>query len=175
MRFQSSAVKDQLALMTNEARRVVVICGSMSHFSLMVKLRAQLRLHGIDSIIPEDELHLAELSLSESNYAKMKRRMSERYFRVIRRRNVYGISVANYEKHGRANYIGPNTLAEIAIAVNARKKIYLVQDVYSELKDELVAWETINLRGDLGVLVRDIKQKPQHPRGQFTLELPDVR
>jgi hypothetical protein len=175
MRFQQSAVKKKLASMPNEARRVVVICGSMSHFSLMAKLQAQLSLHGIDSIIPEDERHLAELSLSESNYAKMKRRMSERYFRLIRRRNVYGILVANYEKHGRANYIGPNTFAEIAIAVSARKKIYLVQDVYPELKDELVAWETVSLHGDMGVLVRDVERELQHPRRQFTLELPKVR
>jgi hypothetical protein len=124
----------------------------------MLYLQEQLHHYGIESIVPEDERHLSGLSLSARDYAKMKRRMSERYFRIIRRRNVYGILVANYEKRGRANYIGPNTLAEIAIAVSARKKIYLAQDVYQELQDELIAWEVTSLRGDLERLVCDIKR-----------------
>jgi len=146
----------------------------MSHFALMLQLQTQLRSYGIESIAPEDERHLAELSLSDRDYSRMKRRMSERYFRIIRRRNVHGILVANYEKHGRPNYVGPNTLAEIAIAVNARKKIYLAQDIYSELKDELVAWEAVSLRGDLAGLVRDLEQELLAEQQQLTLELPDI-
>ncbi len=169
----SRAIKEQPSPAA-QSQRVIVICGSMSHFSLMLQLQHQLRSYGIDSIAPEDERHLAQLSLSERDYAKMKRRMSERYFRIIRRRNVHSILVANYEKHGRANYIGPNTLAEIAIAVNAKKKIYLAQDIYGELRDELVAWEAITLRGDLRPLVRDLEKEFRVEQQQLSLELPDI-
>jgi cation transport regulator ChaC len=175
MHYNPPAAKEELSPATYEGQRVIVICGSMSHFALMLQLQRQLRVHGVDSITPEDERHLTELSLSERDYSKMKRRMSERYFRIIRRRNVYGILVANFEKHGRANYIGPNTLAEIAIAVNARKKIYLFQDIYTELKDELAAWEALSLHGDVTVLLRDLEQELLLEQRQLTLNLPDFR
>jgi hypothetical protein len=174
MRYNTQTSKQPLASATFEMPRIIVICGSMVHFSLMLQLQRQLRLYGIDSIAPEDERHLTALSLSENDYAKMKRRMSERYFRIIRRRTVHGILVANFEKHGRANYIGPNSLAEIAIAVNAKKKIYLAQDIYPELTDELVAWEACSLRGDLAPLVRDLEKASLLEQQQLTLDLPDV-
>jgi hypothetical protein len=147
----------------------------MSHFTTMLHLQDQLHRHAIESIVPEDERHLSGLSLSSRDYAKMKRRMSERYFRIIRRRNVYGILVANYAKHGRANYIGPNTLAEIAIAVSARKKIYLAQDIYRELQDELIAWEVTSLRGDLNLLVNDIKRHLLSDQKQLTFEFATIQ
>jgi hypothetical protein len=138
----------------------------------MLELQHQLSLKGIQSIVPEDERHLKPLS--ESDFSKMKRRMSERYFRIIRRRNVYGILVANYEKHGRANYIGPNTLAEIAIAVNARKRIFLLKDVYAELKEELVAWEAKSLNGNLQLLAGELAHVALSEQQQLVLEFPPI-
>ena len=135
---------------------LVVICGSMAHFSMMVELQGQLRSYGIDSVAPQDERRYVERSLSERDLVRMKRQMSEKYFRIIRGRAVYGILVANFEKHARRNYIGPNTLAEIAIAFNAKKKIYLLHDIFADLRDELLAWDAVSLRGDLSLLVRDL-------------------
>jgi hypothetical protein len=83
MPFESLAIKEQQISASTEARRVIVICGSMAHFDSMLQLQRQLSVYGIDSITPEDERHFAELCLSELDWAKMKRRMSERYFRSL--------------------------------------------------------------------------------------------
>lgn len=147
----------------------------MAHYSTMLKLQRELRDHGIDVIVPEDERHLSELTLSDVDYSRMKRRMSEKYFRAIRRRNVYGILVANCAKHGRDNYIGPNTLAEIAIAINARKKVFLLGDIYPELKDELTAWGALPLRGDVSALIQTVKEAITESRQQLRLEFPTMK
>jgi len=140
---------------------------------MMLELQAQLRSYGIESVAPQDERRYVELSLSERDFARVKRQMSEKYFRIIRGRSVYGILVANFEKHGRPNYIGPNTLAEIAIAFNAKKKIYLLQDIYADLRDELVAWDAVSLRGDLSVIVRDLANHTFVKERQLRFELSD--
>jgi hypothetical protein len=174
MRLLSTALKPEHLAPAGDVSRTVVICGSMIHFSAMVRIQQTLRDCGIESIAPEDERHVDRASLSQNDWSKLKRRMSERYFRIIRRRSVFGILVANYEKHGRPNYIGPNTLAEIAIAVNARKKIYLLHDRYKELDEELEAWGAISLNGDIGPLIRQFNDQLLLDERQLKLELPGM-
>lgn len=149
---------------------VIVICGSMSHFESMLRLKQELTARNIEAVAPEDERHLAHTSISDATYSQLKRRMSEDYFRVIRRRNVYGILVVNHSKHGKDNYIGPNTFAEIAIAVNAKKKVFLLEDLYSELRDELHSWGAIPLRGNLDILNQLLVESIVH--AQLQLDFP---
>ena len=174
MRLVSTALKTEHLPPASDARRTVVICGSMVHFSAMLRIQQTLRACGIESIAPEDERHIDREALSQNDWSKLKRRMSERYFRIIRRRSVFGILVANYEKHGRPNYIGPNTLAEIAIAVNARKRVYLLHDRYKELDEELEAWGAVSLRNDIERLVREFNDQLLLDGRQLKLELPGV-
>ena len=47
------------------------------------------------------------------------------------------------------NYIGANTLVELATAFTWNRKIFLFNNIYPPLRDELIAWNCICLNGDL--------------------------
>lgn len=61
------------------------------------------------------------------------------------------ILVANYEKHGKANYIGPNVLLEMGLAFHLKKPIYVLFGCPEEspFKDEILGLEPIFLQGKL--------------------------
>lgn len=125
----------------------IMICGSMAHFAAMQALAARLTARGISAVAPADER-----GLTGGDPVAIKRALSARYFRLIRRRTVAAILVANLPRRGRKNYIGANTFAEIAVAVSAGKTIYLLHGFYPPLADELRAWGAIPLHGRLGRL-----------------------
>jgi hypothetical protein len=131
----------------------------MTHYTGMLRLKAGLEARGLAVIVPKDERALEGKSVPQAARLRFKRRVSAAYFRIIRRRAVFAILVANYPKRGRKNYIGPNSFAEIAIALDARKRIFLLHGIYAGLKDELVAWGAIPLRGNLEALVRAAKKQ----------------
>ena len=146
------------------SKPLVVICGSMAHHARMLELQARLETLGIAAVAPAFEL----AHRTAAARTRFKRRDSQDYFRLIRRKTVSAILVANFPKRGRRNYIGPNAFAEIAIAFDARKSIYLLSGIDPALKDELLAWGAIPLHGKLDALIRAMKTKnrrtPSAPR-----------
>ncbi|NCN52738.1 hypothetical protein GW943_02935 [Candidatus Parcubacteria bacterium] len=62
-----------------------------------------------------------------------------------------GIVVINPEKRGVQGYVGGNTLIEIGVAFYLKKKIYILNDVSSELsyKQEVRAMQPVMLEGDI--------------------------
>lgn len=65
------------------------------------------------------------------------------------------ILVVNNEKKGIAGYIGGNTLMEIAVARRLNKKIYILNQISSELsyKEEILGIKPLFLRRDLRNIV----------------------
>ena len=59
------------------------------------------------------------------------------------------ILVANYEKNGIENYIGINSIMEIGMAFNKNKKIFILNNIPDNCKDELEAAQCVVLKGDL--------------------------
>lgn len=143
------------AVRTDVGPNTIVLCGSMSHFTLMQEYRDMLAAKGIPAIAPEDE-SAQRASLNREAFSSYKRFVSMRHLAKIRRRSTYGILAVNATKHGDSNYIGANTFAEIAVAVNARKKIYLLNGIPETYADELIAWNVIALHGVLEPLIADL-------------------
>lgn len=56
------------------------------------------------------------------------------------------------KKNNIKNYIGPNSLCEIAFGFYYKRKVYLLNDIYEPFKDELEGWGVIPLNGDLNKL-----------------------
>lgn len=135
---------------------LVVICGSMAHHARMLALQQDLRAQGIEAVAPADETAFR----SAAARIRFKRQVSQDYFRLIRRKTVSAILVANFPKRGRKNYIGPNAFAEIAIAFDAGKPIFLLRGIDPALKDELLAWGAIPLHGKLAALVNSVAKTP---------------
>lgn len=133
----------------------IVICGSMMFFDEMGKIRQKLDSMGIQAIIPQDENEVVKY-FNETQFMKFKRDVSRTYLRKIRAKNTIGVLIYNAEKNGIPNYIGANTLVELAMAFTWNRKIFLYNDIYMPLKDELQAWECISLKGDLDKLKSEL-------------------
>lgn len=147
---------EYLIIMRYQPNIQIVICGSMSHYRRMEQLREALLSSGVQAIVPEKETSY-HASLDATQFRAFKRRVSAEYLRVIRRRVTYGILVANERKYEDQCYIGANTFAEIAVAFNAKKRIYLINDLPATFRDELEAWEAVPLRQDLTPLILDYR------------------
>ena len=50
------------------------------------------------------------------------------------------ILIVNAEKNNIKNYIGPNSLCEIAFGFYYKRKVYLLNDICEPFKDELEGW-----------------------------------
>jgi len=103
--------------------------------------------NGFDVIIPEED-NWSNIAKHEIN--DYKRKVSKRHFDEITDSDTHAILVLNETKSGVNNYIGANTFAEIAMAFYFGKKIYILHDIFSPYKDELLAWGAVALNGDLG-------------------------
>lgn len=126
----------------------VVICGSMLFYNEMLNCQKKLEELGIDAIIPKEENETV-LSYDEKQFIEFKKRVSRTYLKKIRDKDTVGVLIYNAEKKGVANYIGANTLVELAMAFTWNRKIFLYNDIYLPLKDELQAWDCICLNGNL--------------------------
>jgi hypothetical protein len=166
---RATRVKNGSPSAHEESRYAIVLCGSMSHFPLMERYRDILLSRRIPAIAPEEE-SIQRANLDEDSFSSYKRVVSARYLTKIRRRNTQGILVVNETKHGDPNYIGANTFAEIAVAFNARKKIYLLKDIPDTYADELIAWNVIPLYGRLDALIADFVEIVE-PRQYALLDL----
>lgn len=118
--------------------RNIVICGSMKAKDDILKVSLVLQSRGYDVLLPEECLR-----------GEAKKIASRAHFDRIVNPDNKVILVANIEKDGINNYIGPNTLAEIAMAFYNNKRIYLLNDIYEPYRDELVGWGVICLKGNI--------------------------
>jgi hypothetical protein len=63
------------------------------------------------------------------------------------------ILVANYDKNGITNYVGPNTLMEMGLAFYLRKKIYLLNPVPdTPWEEEMLGMKPVVVSGVLEVI-----------------------
>lgn len=131
----------------------LLLCGSMKFYELMKCIKNQMEMNGIDTIIPADEEKIIE-QLSVDDMNRFKRQVSSSYLRKIRDKNTSAILVINEEKNGISNYIGANTLVEIGMAFTWGKKIFLLNQIYKPLADELQAWGCEPLNADMTAIIR---------------------
>jgi len=64
------------------------------------------------------------------------------------------VLIINHEKRGIQGYVGGNTLIEIGVAFYSKKKIYILNQVSSELsyKQEIMGMKPLMLNGDLNII-----------------------
>ena len=138
----------------------LAICSSASFYKEVIELCGDIEQLGVEVILPKTAARMREEGRqndeAKTDWTKSpleyhgKAILIREHFDEISRSDA--ILVTNYEKHGKANYIGPNVLMEMAIAFFLKKKIYVLygQPVDSPLIDEILGLEPIFLNGDLG-------------------------
>ena len=129
----------------------IVLCGSMKFFPWIIRTQQVLLGKGISAVAPTPDEDA--LFTNPRTAITAKRKAAFVHMQRIRSTATIAILVANFDRNGDKDYIGPNTLGEIAIAVAHRKAIYVLNSVPAGYADELTAWGVKALRGDLGPLI----------------------
>lgn len=117
--------------------KTIILCGSMKVKNKIFEVKEILESYDFNVLLPEE--CIKEIDKKEASRAHFNRIIS----------NDADILIVNEEKNNIKNYIGPNSLCEIACAFYYNKKIYLLNDIYEPYKDELEAWDVIPLNGNL--------------------------
>lgn len=149
----------------------LAICSSASFYTQVIALSYKIEELGPDVILPKTAQKMkdegrendeAKTDWSESPVGYHgKAELIREHFDEIARSDA--ILVTNYEKHGKANYIGPNVLMEMAVAFHLGKRIYVLNEcpMDSPLVDEILGLEPVFLKGDIAKLKR-IKVLPAY-------------
>ena len=143
--------RDENALRAVFKPNTLLVCGSMVFYDAMKAIKKQLERIGVSTIIPEDESFLPK-NMTEKQFDEFKRKVSREYMDKIRARGTRAILVLNETKRDVENYIGTNTLAEIAMAFSWNRRIFLLNDIYPPLQDELIAWDAVAIHQDLNII-----------------------
>lgn len=133
-------------------KKRLVICGSMTFFDDMERIKSALEEFDIPAITPKEENSYIK-KLTNIEFSAFKRKASMQYLSKIRENTCFGVLIVNNEKNGQKNYIGTNTLVEISMAFSWGRPIFLYNDYYEQMRDELEAWNAICLQQDLTKLV----------------------
>ncbi len=116
----------------------IVLCGSMKVKDKILEVKEELENKGYNVLIPKECMEGLPKVLASRKHLE----------RVIDPKNSY-ILVVNSINRGIENYIGPNSLAEIAFGFYYNKNVYLLNDYYEPYLDELVGWNVVPLKGNL--------------------------
>ncbi|WP_447912996.1 hypothetical protein [Microbacterium phyllosphaerae] len=127
----------------------------MRAWDQMRQVRDVLFHQGIESLIPDTDEVSPCSSSEEMN--EMKRVASLRHFEYIQDAQTAAVLVVNVDKDGQNDYIGPNSFAEIAVAVAAGRRVYLMYGTPLAYSDELQAWGARELNGRLETLAAEMQ------------------
>ena len=122
--------------------QTIILCGSMKVKNKILEVKEFLESNNFNVFLPEECLRGVN-----------KMEASRAHFSRIISNDAY-ILIVNEEKNGIKNYIGPNTLCEIAFGFYYKRKVFLLNDIYDPYEDELKGWGIITLKGDLSNLMK---------------------
>lgn len=131
----------------------IAICGSMTFSPEMVDVGKKLRELGHEVTLPDFTEHYATLESRDGMHVESARNKVEHdlirgYFEVIKQHD--SVLVYNHYKNGIENYVGGNTLIEIAFAHILKKPIFLYNPIPDmNYRDEIEAMNPVILNGDL--------------------------
>ncbi|WP_410595665.1 hypothetical protein [Amycolatopsis sp. lyj-23] len=135
-------------------RGTVVICGSMKSLDLMSRIASVIEDAGVQVVIPSPDNFHADSSAEVRN--SRKRKASRDHMNKIRSEDTAAILVVNVHRPDAANYIGPNSFAEISVAFADDRKVFLLHGMPDAYLEELSAWGVHCLNGDVQPLLAEV-------------------
>lgn len=131
----------------------IAICGSMSFAKDMLEIKKELEKQKHSVITPAGtDKYVDGTRNAETKWEKLELDVFRAYFEEIKGSDA--VIILNKDKNGISNYIGGNSLIEMAFAHVLKKKIFLLNPVpRMSYSDEIEAMKPIILRGDLTKIV----------------------
>lgn len=129
----------------------IAICGSMKFGKEMLEVKQELEKNGHEMIVPTNTESYADGTIDvENKWEKIELDVIRIYFEKIKEQDA--ILVVNKDKNGIENYVGGNSLIEIAFAHVLDKKIFLLNPIPKmNYSDEIEAMKPVILNGDLNL------------------------
>jgi hypothetical protein len=129
------------------------VVGSMQYTEKMITLCDQLNKMGHDAFVTSLATPFIGKTDEEKEKIKLDQKMHSDAIREFWRmmQGADAILVANYDKHGIANYIGGNTFLEIGFAHVLEQKIFMLNPIpkMPYYETEIVAMQPTVINGDL--------------------------
>lgn len=128
----------------------IAICGSMSFAKEMLEIKKKLGGMGYKVVIQSDiEKYVNGIIHEEDKWRKIKYDVFKNYFNEIKKCDA--ILVVNIDRNNIKNYVGGNSLIEMAFAHVLNKKIFLLNPIPTRMSytNEIKAMKPIILRGNL--------------------------
>jgi nucleoside 2-deoxyribosyltransferase len=137
----------------NLKSKTITLCGSMSFFDEMKKLKAVLENMGFKVFTPTSEGVADYTKLTEDEKVEIKNQFINQHIEKIKLSD--GILVLNQTKNNIENYIGANSFLEMGFSYILGKKIFLMNppSVLQKNYPEIVALKPIILNSDLTKIV----------------------
>ena len=143
-----------------QEKKTIVICSSVSFYKQIAEVETELKEAGFRVVVPLGAIVMRKTGdfrvetnktwfKNPKDYAR-KTFLTKHHFNKIVKGDA--ILVLNYEKNGVPGYIGGAVLCEMAIALQFKKKIYVLNpiDEGCGYKEELLGMNPVFLGGDLG-------------------------
>lgn len=131
----------------------IAICGSMTFSPEMVEVGKRLKELGHEITLPKFSEHYSTLDSREDMHIesasnKIEHDLIRRYFEIIR--NNDAVLIYNQTKNGIKDYVGGNSLIEMAFGYVLGKKVFLYNPIPDmQYRDEIEAMQPVCLNGDL--------------------------
>jgi hypothetical protein len=131
----------------------ITICGSMAFAKDMLEIKKRLEEQKHQVIIPANTEKYANGTIAiENKWEKIELDVIRVYFEEIKKTDA--ILVINKDKNNIKNYVGGNSLIEMAFAHVLFKKIFLLNSLPQiNYSDEIEAMKPIILNGDLNKVI----------------------
>ena len=115
----------------------------------MIRMKESLRTIGHQVFVPQGAEKYADETIAvESKWEKMEHDLIRGWYKIIESSDA--VLVLNYTKNNVENYIGGNSLIEMAFAHILFKKIFLINPIPKmNYSDEIESFNPIILNGDL--------------------------
>ena len=130
----------------------ITICGSMKSAQKMIEIKKELEKYEHEVIVPCNIDKYADGTIDiENKLEKIELNLFKNYFKEIE--NTNAILVVNEDKNNIRNYIGGNSLIEMAFAHVLDKKIFLLNPIPDiSYSDEIEAMQPIIINGNLKLI-----------------------
>jgi len=145
--------------MKKPSKKIITICSSASFYAQVLEAEDTLKKAGFAVSVPltankmkkscDFRVETYKTWFKNPNDYKRKTFLTKHHFNKIVKGDA--ILVLNYEKNGIKGYIGGAVLCEMAIALQFKKKIYVLNpiDKTCSYKEEILAMNPVILNGDL--------------------------
>lgn len=149
----------------------VVLCGHVAAYGMMRTIATTLMEAGVPAMLPDIDWDAMLPECDSQALLKYRRAATLRQMRRIVDCRSWAVLAVNIDHYGEHNYIGADTFAQLAVAFQRGRRIYLYQGLPKAFQAELESWEAVPMLSDLSSLVAQHRSRASTPEPSLAPQL----